>query len=331
MTTESQLTLPSGGQDAAKRLMQFIGTSLQNAALASGASAWLARRRMARRIVMLHGVGGDNLRPADLKQALLWLAQNFRIVTLDDMVRDLAAGKPAGADGEMAITFDDGLRNQGNIAYPILKDLGIPATIFVCPGLIDCGQWQWNHEARARLRRLSPAQRSEWAHAHGMADADIEAIIRWMKQLPLQPRLVLEASLRDATPGFAPTVQERQAYDPMNWSELAALDPGLITIGSHTVTHPILSALDEEQIQYELQDSRLMLEARLARPVELFCYPNGSHDVRVRRIASQVYRAAVTTEEGLVPEPVVDAYAIPRIPVAAQIALLAWRMHRPLA
>ncbi|MHB1669306.1 polysaccharide deacetylase family protein [Thiomonas sp.] len=330
MLAESHPSLLHGEHAVAGRLTQFVGASAQSVALASGVSSWLARRQLSRRILMLHGVGGPKLPVADFKRAMVWLAQNFRIVPLDAMVNDIAIAKPVARDAELAITFDDGLRNQGRLAYPILQALGIPAAIFLCPGLIDNKQWQWNHEARARLNRLSPAQRNEWARAQQAPSAHIEALIAWLKQQPLQPRLRIEASLRDATPGFAPTAEEHAAYDPMDWDEVAALDPRLITIGSHTVTHPILSTLDEAGIQQELQASRLMLEARLARPVELFCYPNGSHDERVRRIATQVYRAAVTTEEGLVTEPV-DIYAMPRIPVAAQLPLLAWRMHRPWA
>lgn len=330
MLANSHPTLPHDEQATSGRLMQFVSASAQNIALASGMSSWLARRQVSKRILMLHGIGGPSLPVPAFKNALSWLAKNFHIVPLDSIVNDIAAGKPATRGGELAITFDDGLRNQGLLAYPILKSMGIPATIFVCSGLIDNRQWQWNHEARARLNRLSPMHRSDWAHALQVPSAHIEVIIAWLKQQSMQRRLHIEASLRDATPGFTPTPEEQAAYDPMDWDEIAALDSRLITIGSHTVTHPILSTLDESGIREELQASRLMLEARLARPVDLFCYPNGSHDARVRRIATQVYRAAVTTEEGLVTEPV-DIYAMPRIPLAAQLPLLAWRMHRPAA
>ncbi len=326
-----QHSTPHGINTAKGCLTQFVGVSTQRIALASGVSTWLARRCRSRRIVMLHGVGGDKLPISDFKQAMVWLAQNFRIVSLNAMVNQIAAREPPAVEGEMAITFDDGLRNQAQQAYPILKSLGIPATIFVCPGLIENRQWQWNHEVRARLSRLLPTQRAEWALTHEIPHLSTEFIVAWMKQKPLHKRLLIEASLRDATQGFQPTYEEHDAYDPMSWEELAGLDQELVDIGSHTVTHPILSTLEEAEIWHELQDSRLLLESRLARPVDLFCYPNGSHDERVRSIATQIYRAAVTTDEGLVPEPVIDAHAIPRIPIAAHLPLLAWRMHRPTA
>jgi peptidoglycan/xylan/chitin deacetylase (PgdA/CDA1 family) len=158
-----------------------------------------------------------------------------------------------------------------------------------------------------------------------------EAIIAWMKSLPLEQRHHAEQSIRDATMDFQPTNQERTAYDLLGWDDLRRLDPALITIGSHTVSHPILSTLDDAQINHELIRSRAWLEDALGgRTVDLFCYPNGSQDARVRSLAAQTYRAAVSTEEGHA-DSEVDWHAIPRVPVAARLSLMAWRMHRPAA
>src|SRR5690349_17350513 len=114
------------------KLKRTLVRPLHRAALATGASIWLARRRAARRIVMLHGVGDDELSAAAFETAMAWLAQRFTVVRLDDMVRALAEGAPARRAGEVSLTFDDGLRNQSEIAYPILRRLGLPATFFVC-------------------------------------------------------------------------------------------------------------------------------------------------------------------------------------------------------
>src|SRR3982751_2913512 len=83
-----------------------------------------------------------------------------------------------------ALTFDDGLRTNVAVAYPILNKLGVHATFFVCPGLIDAHQWLWNHEARQRLCSMAPAEREEFA-AHVGAPGEVEDFIEWMKKLPL--------------------------------------------------------------------------------------------------------------------------------------------------
>lgn len=297
-------------------------------ALHTGLSVRLARRNSSRAIIMLHGVGDADLSQADFAAAMQWLARHFRVLSLSTLLRHLQRGLKPAPEGEVALTFDDGLRNHAELAYPVLRALRLPATFFVCPGLIEAGRWLWNHEARSRLRRLPPDELVELASDLQTAPK-IEAIIAWMKTLPLEQRQRAEQRIREATPHFQPTQQERAAYDLMGWNDLRGLEPKLITIGSHTVSHPILSTLEDVEIRHELIHSRVWLEKELAgRVVDLFCYPNGSQDARVRGLAAQTYRAAVSTVEGRV-DVDVDWHAIPRVPVAAELPLMAWRMHRP--
>ena len=314
-------------------LKSLARTSALSVALSSGMSHWLAHRRPVRRILMLHGVGNAHMTAGDFHRVMSWLQQRYDIIALDAMIRDILSGTPAPAGAgrsQLAITFDDGLRNQCHIARPVLEQLGIPATIFVCPGLVETGQWMWNHDARARLNRLQPGAFREWAQAVGAPSQQTEGAIAWMKTLALPDRLRVQAQLRDCTAHFVPTQQEHDAYDLMDWDEVRACDRGLMAIGSHTMTHPILPTLTVPEIQQELQDSRDVLEHQLSRTVDVFCFPNGSTDARVRQIARSIYRAALTTEEGMVTS-TVDPIAIPRIPITSHLPLLAWRMHRPWA
>src|SRR6185503_7057468 len=91
-------------------------------------------------------------------------------------------------------------------------------------------------------------------------------------------------------------------YDSITWEQAREMDGAGIEIGSHTVTHPILTGVNDERLEAELRESRSRLEARLGRRVELFCYPNGNYDARVKRAAEAAgYRSAVTIETGLNP------------------------------
>lgn len=297
-------------------------------ALATGASARWAQRRPVLRIVMLHGVGPEELPVEAFTAQAAWLARHFRVVPLADLLAK-AAGQGA-PERDVALTFDDGLACHADVVAPLLARLGLPATFFVCPGLIESRRWLWNHEARRRLGLLSAAERASLAAAAGGPGPDVEQLVGWLKALPLAAREAAEQRLRAATPGFAPTPAERARFDPLTWQQLAQLDPALITVGSHTLTHPILTTLDDAALEHELAGSRALLEQRLGRPVDLFCYPNGSQDPRVRAAAARVYRAAVTTESGCA-RPGGDLFALPRIAVAERLSLLAWRMHRPAA
>src|SRR5205814_4051599 len=91
----------------------------------------------------------------------------------------------------VALTFDDGLRSNVEVAYPILRKLGLTATFYVCPGLIERGEWLWNHEARQRLLSLPQGSLKELAASIG-APAEVEAFVEWLKTLPIADRRRVE-------------------------------------------------------------------------------------------------------------------------------------------
>src|SRR6058998_1097916 len=90
----------------------------------------------------------------DLERQLRYVARRRDVVPLAELAADPERPGKRGRK-RAALTFDDGLRSNVTVAYPILEKLGLPATFFVCPGLIGRGEWLWNHEARQRLLGLS--------------------------------------------------------------------------------------------------------------------------------------------------------------------------------
>ncbi len=264
----------------------------------------------------------------EFERLLVWLKLNFHVVSLGALLESMREQRPQHPRGELALTFDDGLRNQFKLAYPLLQRLEMPATMFVCPGLVDRKEWLWNHGMRARWRRLDKDARDRLAHELGTGMDNENSWIEWMKSLHIADRERACELVRQETPSFRASPLEQDAYDMMGWDDIMAMDAALVTVGSHTLNHPILPHLDDESLEAELRDSRAELEERLQRAVPLFCYPNGSTDMRVRDCASRHYEAAVSTMEDLVGDDV-DPWNIPRIPASPDLALCAWRLHRP--
>ncbi|HKV91081.1 MAG TPA: polysaccharide deacetylase family protein [Candidatus Angelobacter sp.] len=295
----------------------------------SGISAVMARRQSCGRILMYHGVASEGAQA--LKAQLCYLTRNFKVVPLEAMINHLASNRAIGAN-EIVLTFDDGLRNNFTVVYPILCELQLPASFFVCPGLIGSGKWLWNHEARCRLRTLNNEALADVRTTLLAPDPSVDGIIEWMKTLKLPKRQRAEECIRQATPAFQPTGSQSQAYDMMDWGELKSLDPALVMIGSHTLTHPILTTFSQAEIDSELRESRRCLEQKLGRAVDFFCYPNGAYDARVYEAVKNNYHAAVTTETGVLNgKEKLDLHRLPRIPSAENPALTAWRLHRPEA
>lgn len=277
--------------------------------------------RPSARILLYHGTPREDA-PA-LERQLRWLKRRFDIVPLRSIVAAACNGGAVG--GKVALTFDDGLRSNIEVAYPILHRLAIPATFFVCPGLVDRASWLWTHETRRRLARLEPAARGELAAEWG-APAEVEAFVEWMKRLELPRRREVEARLREATPGFSPTAREHEDFDLATWDELRRLDAAIVAIGSHTLTHPILPGTPDAELEREVRESRRQLEDRLQRPVEFFAYPNGDHDAATEACVRRHYRGAVTASRGWVRRGA-DAHRLPRLVAPRGVLRLAQRIY----
>ncbi len=285
---------------------------------------------------MYHGVGGHYC-PADVFESQMkYIKDNFRVISLKQAL-EMSSDSNGRFRSEVVLTFDDGLRNNYTIAYPILSRYGLPATFFVCPGLIESQQWQWPHEVEQRLLSCNKHDLAIFCNNHGLSgrvpggDHDCGAaknIIAYMKTITTRDRQKMEQSLRSLTPGFKPNGRQNDLFSLMNWDELGALPPDLITIGSHTVSHPILTNVTPEEMRFEIRESRQWLERRLKRPVEFFCYPNGDYDESILDVVAENYRAAVTTRPGFFNQGD-DVYQINRIPAPDRLPLFAWRMFRP--
>lgn len=255
-----------------------------------------------------------------LARQLRALAFFFDVVPLE------ALGAARGKRRRIALTFDDGLRSNVTVAYPILRSLGLHATFFVCPGLIDRGTWLWNQEARQRLCSLRREALDELAGALS-APREVEAFVEWMKTLKLAERRRVQQAVRDATPAFRPSGAERESFDLAGWDELKRLDPRVVTLGSHSLTHPILTSLSADETEAELAGSRATLEAELGRPVSDFCYPNGHLDDAVLDAARRHYGRAVAVGGGSL-QADSDPHQLPRFAAQADCSL---RLARALA
>lgn len=275
---------------------------------------------------MLHGVGTAEFSEEAFRAQVEFLSRVFHIISLDEALR---TGFPTSrARPKVVLTFDDGLRNNYTVAYPVLRELGVPATFFVCPGLIDTGRWAWNYECRARLIRMSAEQRSTFGSQLQLASEEVDVIVDRLKSLPHATRLGVEKQLFDVVPAIVPTESERLAFDTMNWSELKKLDPALITIGGHSSYHEILTQLELGHLEREVGGCKAWLERELCRPVLHFCYPDGAYNPQVIECVGRHFLTAVTTEKDFVPRRL-SKLRLPRIPVAHSRRDLAWRIHRP--
>jgi peptidoglycan/xylan/chitin deacetylase (PgdA/CDA1 family) len=279
------------------------------------------------RILMLHGIGFSEVSSERYEEQIEWLAKHFEIISLAELVARIE--NETGIDRSIVLTFDDGLLTQGEEAFPLLEKLGIPATVFVCPTLIDEGRWLWNHNVRARWREMDEKAKSEVARILGVSCGE-EDVVQFLKSCRISERERSEALIRDFSEPFRPGKEKRREFNLMSWENLAELDPELFTIGCHTGRHPILPSLRDADLDEEIVQSKLRIEERLGKSVDFFCYPNGDFDERSVSLVRKHYCAGVSCDTGVVRRDS-DRCLLPRIGIAESALDLAWSFRRRIS
>jgi len=243
--------------------------------------------------------------PEFLERTITWLARNsYEFVSLDEARARLLEQR---FDTRfVAITFDDGFRDNKIWARPILAKYGVPYTIFAATDFAEgTGNLWWLalESIVASHDRIEVDDRVIAAKS-AREKTDVYAVLKEM---------LLGQPTHSDEQAFVGRLAKRYGYDPaaatrsacMNWDEIRELcaDP-LATIGAHTVSHPILAKASEAAVRAELTECREILRRKLQRDIRHLSYPYGSAGAvgaREFRIASEVgYRTAVTTRSGVV-------------------------------
>ncbi len=244
--------------------------------------------------------------PALFERQMKHIADHYRVVALGELVERLAAREPF-PENAVAITFDDGYRDNFVHALPVLRRYGLPATVYVTTGGTGSGWGFWLSRMRATLMRSS-VQRIAVA---GLGTLELgEPVARQnamkrlalhFKSLPLEEaKAMLDAAGRAC--GVEQPPPDADAW-MMNWDELREMARAGVEIGAHTCTHPILTRQTTEVARAEIEDSRRVLEEGLGKPPVHFAYPNGSgilnHDARTAALVREAgFRSAATSVNG---------------------------------
>jgi peptidoglycan/xylan/chitin deacetylase (PgdA/CDA1 family) len=270
---------------------------------ALGATALRRRLQDAALILCYHNVvSGEDDQRGDpelqvprrkFERQMRWLRDHYDLVSLHDLVDRLDSGE--GARSTAAITFDDGYVGFFEHAVPVLRTLGIPATVFVVAEAAGrpAGYW-WDHPEV--VQALTPARREQWL---GDLRGDGPAILSGIQA---SAGVTLPRPLR-----------------PANWATIRAHIGGGIDVGGHSATHRALPTLTPEELEHEIITSRTAIHQATGAWPEFFAYPYGRWDSRVRGLVREAgYRAALTLDAGL-NRAATDRWSLRRVNVPAGI------------
>ncbi|ANM31188.1 hypothetical protein ABI59_18845 [Acidobacteria bacterium Mor1] len=233
------------------------------------------------------------------------LAREYNVLPLDEAVDRLRAGDlPPRA---VAITFDDGYRDNLEHALPAMERYGLPSTLFVVTDVVTRGERLWWDDVHAALgastqNGFDPAALPERlrdtvaAVREGAgAAAKTAELVYAMNDFPRGERSELLAAIR-RMPGATADVEPLM----MDWEELDEMRQGGVTLGGHTMSHAFLDELDESAARQEIGGCLEILRDKLEEPVRTFSYPRGRMIESVKPLLRDAgIDVAVTTEPGI--------------------------------
>ncbi|AMJ59562.1 polysaccharide deacetylase family protein [Bosea sp. PAMC 26642] len=248
-------------------------------------------------------------------------AEGYDLVSLDEAASRLA--NPRQGRFFVALTFDDGYRDTLDHAWPVLAKYDAPWTMFVTTGFADHSARLWWIELEEAIRALPEiAVELPSGRFFARSGTDVEkqqAFEKLYWRLRAEPEAILLSTISDLAcqAGIdGPGITEREC---LPWGTLRALSgaPG-VTIGAHTLTHPMLARHDDAFARAEIANSKARIEAELGIPVRHFCYPVGdptSAGPREFALAREAgFAAAVTTRPGhLFAAHASHLHALPRV------------------
>ena len=268
--------------------------------------SWSRRREPMGRILYYHRVNDDNdpffpaISTRLFEQEMRYVARHYKVVSLAELVDRLEGWS---SESVVAITFDDGYRDNYLNAFPVLQRYGLPATIFLTTGCLDSGDPLWferlalavNNAARPHIDLEIDIPRRFWMRTPAERLASNGKIFKLLQGLDdSQRRCRLDEILRVLD------VPEEGARNKMlRWDEVRLMKTHGMDFGGHTVTHPFLAKMGHDQAAWEVAECKRRIEEELRAGVDYFAYPNGREEDFGRwnkeLIRATGYRAAVTT------------------------------------
>jgi peptidoglycan/xylan/chitin deacetylase (PgdA/CDA1 family) len=251
---------------------------------------------------------GKHLHIGRFEQQVIFLKKNYNVIPLGELLSFFLEGKPL-PQRPVLITIDDGYRSNYSLGFGVLKEHKVPAAIFIVSDFIDQKSCLWVDRleyaiAKTQKTSLKLNLNGKDLHidlndiqARRAADQRIKSIL---KNLPAAKQDHMIHRIEELTQVSLSFAVAEENYAPLSWNQIREMQAsGLVTIGSHTCSHPILTHCSQEKINNELSGSKQRIEAMTQKPCDHFSYPNGQkgdfNAVTKAALIDAGYKCALTT------------------------------------
>ncbi|GHE89401.1 polysaccharide deacetylase family protein [Thalassotalea profundi] len=239
-----------------------------------------------------HRIGDKEKNPFDraifsctqnaFEQQVIELKKHFKIINTVELSKLIAHGEIVN-DRFAVITFDDGYLDNFTEALPVLKKHKIPAVFYLTTELLESRQITWWDEIAYLLRKAHgmkyqlPNGTLEYTLEKDNIDKIIQRIMSEIKQTKNLSVLTALQDIRSKFPEARTKLLAENHELFMGWEHAEELLKQGMEIGSHTLTHPILTQLEDEQHRKEIVESKAILEKRLNCTINSIAYPVGRY------------------------------------------------------
>lgn len=248
--------------------------------------------------------------PQDFERHVSYFARRYRILSLDEVIDAIRAGRPLPRNA-VVFTFDDGYADN-LLAAEILQRHSASGTFYLTVNCIDRLEPFWLFEAnylllngrQTQLRLQLNGERLELSLADAsQRHAAIRAVVKIIKSNNRQVRETVREQMRQQLADE----NYRQAADRvmLTWEEVRQMLSNGMIIGGHTMTHLNLPNADPPDARHEIAASRVALEEKLGLPIRHFSVPNSGpypyyNDQVKQMVLESGYVSAVTSAHGFV-------------------------------
>ena len=231
------------------------------------------------------------------REILVYLKQHYAVVSLHDLCDGRFEKERA-----VTVTFDDGWRDNYELAFPVLRELGIPATIFVTTGKIGSTEVFWQQILGHAFQEAAACPAGDVARrlktVLGEGDATRIDFATFARTVTLWKTFgddARDACLRQAVGEQAIDAHPTRHF--LNAEEIREMAQNGITFGAHTVNHAILPQIPIDEARRELAECKATLEGLVGGTVDTLAYPDGKYNAAVLEAARSLgYRIGCTTE-----------------------------------
>ncbi len=264
--------------------------------------------------------------PKTFYQQMKYISSNYHPVSMAEFIEAVDGNKTLPKNAVM-VTFDDGFEDNYTNAYPILKEFNIPATFFVATDYIGKHETIWYERLAYFFNRVKVKEVNiKSLHLSFKINkkdklSHYDEFIEQLKIISNSQRIkILYALYQEyGDPYLNIPTDEDKLSKFMTWEQLKELSQNNMTIAAHSHTHPILSMLSQDKIQYELSESKKMIERNLNTRVDCIAYPDGQEEsfseiVRKETIANK-YKVGFSFLPGICDFNNMDRYNIKRLHV----------------